>query len=37
MNGDKAGTFRPQATLSRAECAQTFLNISEIDASILAR
>ena len=27
MNGDSAGTFRPQATLSRAECAQTFLNI----------
>ena len=37
MKGDEAGTFRPQATLSRAECAQTFLNISEIDASILAR
>ncbi len=26
MNGDTAGTFRPQATLTRAECAQIFLN-----------
>ena len=30
MNGDSAGTFRPQATLSRAECAQTFLNLYTI-------
>lgn len=30
MNGDSAGTFRPQATLSRAECAQTFLNLYNI-------
>ena len=30
MNGDTAGTFRPQATLSRAECAQTFLNLYTI-------
>ena len=30
MNGDKDGTFRPQATLSRAECAQTFLNLYKI-------
>ncbi len=30
MNGDDAGTFRPQATLSRAECAQTFLNLYTI-------
>lgn len=30
MNGDAAGTFRPQATLSRAECAQTFLNLYTI-------
>ena len=30
MNGDAAGTFRPQATLSRAECAQTFLNLYKI-------
>jgi hypothetical protein len=34
MKGDKAGTFRPQETLSRAECAQTFLNLSEIGASL---
>ena len=26
MKGDPTGTFRPQATLTRAECAQTFLN-----------
>lgn len=26
MKGDTAGTFRPQATLTRAECAQIFLN-----------
>ena len=30
MNGDSGGTFRPQATLSRAECAQTFLNLYTI-------
>ena len=30
MKGDEAGTFRPQATLSRAECAQTFLNLYTI-------
>ena len=30
MNGDSAGTFRPQATLTRAECAQTFLNLYTI-------
>ena len=30
MNGDAAGTFRQQATLSRAECAQTFLNLYKI-------
>ena len=36
MNGDAAGTFRPQATLSRAECAQTFLNLNGLaDALIL--
>ena len=29
-NGDAAGTFRPQSTLSRAECAQTFLNLYAI-------
>ena len=33
MNGDAAGTFRPQATLSRAECAQTFLNLYTIGTS----
>ena len=32
MNGDRAGTFRPQSTLSRAECAQTFLNYVSIEA-----
>ena len=26
MKGDTSGNFRPQATLTRAECAQTFLN-----------
>lgn len=26
MKGDAVGTFRPQATLTRAECAQIFLN-----------
>lgn len=26
MKGDDVGTFRPQATLTRAECAQIFLN-----------
>lgn len=30
MNGDDAGNFRPQDTLSRAECAQTFLNLYTI-------
>ena len=33
MNGDSAGTFRPQATLTRAECAQTFLNLYTIGTS----
>lgn len=33
MNGDKDGSFRPQATLSRAECAQTFLNLYNIGTS----
>lgn len=37
MNGDSAGTFRPQATLSRAECAQTFLNIYERFGSLAAQ
>ena len=32
MNGDAAGTFRPQSTLNRAECAQTFLNYVSIEA-----
>ena len=30
MNGDTAGTFRPQASLSRAECAKVFLNLYNI-------
>ena len=30
MSGDSAGTFRPQATLNRAECAKVFLNLYEI-------
>ncbi len=30
MNGDDKGNFRPQDTLSRAECAQTFLNLYTI-------
>ena len=37
MKGDEAGTFRPQATLSRAECAQTFLNVSNLADSVIAR
>ena len=37
MKGDEAGTFRPQATLSRAECAQTFLNVSNLADSMIAR
>ena len=37
MNGDSAGTFRPQATLSRAECAQTFLNIYNSFGSLVAQ
>ena len=35
MKGDEAGTFRPQATLSRAECAQTFLNVSSLADSVI--
>ena len=30
MDGDTAGTFRPQAVLTRAECAKVFLNLYEI-------
>ena len=30
MDGDTAGTFRPQARLTRAECAKVFLNLYEI-------
>ena len=30
MDGDTAGTFRPQAMLTRAECAKVFLNLYEI-------
>ena len=37
MNGDAAGTFRPQATLSRAECAKTFMNLSEIGESAIVQ
>ena len=37
MKGDEAGTFRPQATLSRAECAQTFLNVSNLADRVIAR
>ena len=37
MNGDAAGTFRPQATLSRAECAQTFLNLSKLADSLIVQ
>lgn len=37
MKGDEAGTFRPQATLSRAECAQTFLNVSDLADSVIAQ
>ena len=37
INGDSAGTFRPQATLSRAECAQTFLNIYNSFGSLAAQ
>ena len=36
MNGDAAGTFRPQATLNRAECAQTFMNLSKLADSLVA-
>ncbi len=36
MNGDAAGTFRPQATLTRAECAKTFMNISELGENFLS-
>lgn len=35
MNGDSAGTFRPKASLSRAECAKTFQNLAEVGASLL--
>ena len=35
MNGDPAGTFRPQSTLTRAECAKTFLNIHELGEEFL--
>ena len=37
MNGDAAGTFRPQATLNRAECAQTFMNLSKLADSLVAQ
>ena len=37
MKGDEAGTFRPQATLSRAECAKTFMNLSEIGESAIVQ
>ena len=37
MKGDADGHFRPGDTLSRAECAQTFLNISELGESALAQ
>ena len=30
MDGDTAGTFRPQAVLTRAECAKVFLNLYKI-------
>ena len=30
MDGDTAGTFRPQDTLTRAECAKVFLNLYRI-------
>ena len=33
MNGDDKGMFRPKDTLTRAECAQTFLNLYEIGMS----
>lgn len=31
MEGGTEGTFRPQDTLSRAECAQTFLNLYRVE------
>lgn len=34
MKGDTGGTFRPKDTLSRAECAQTFLNLYEIGVEL---
>lgn len=37
MNGDSAGTFRPQDTLNRAECAQTFLNVDKLADSLIAQ
>ena len=37
INGDAAGTFRPQATLNRAECAQTFMNLSKLADSLVAQ
>ena len=36
MNGDAAGTFRPQSTLTRAECAKTFMNLYELGEEFLS-
>lgn len=36
MKGDTAGTFRPQSTLTRAECAKTFMNLYELGEEFLS-
>ena len=37
MKGDTAGTFRPQSTLTRAECAKTFMNLYELGDSAIVQ